>query len=212
MIRRRVVALGLGTILTAAAVLAVILWPSSEEPSGWETAARFPVRIVDGDRAVAVELTDYAAVLGRVAYEGPMLTEGEENWKPVEEFRGVDLAAVVDDAVGLDEVETVTAVALDGWHKTVPRAVLDGTTEAGTVILALSIDGEDLGEWDDAPMLVFLPDDKRFSNQDMFDALGAPYAHYFGDTPSGMGLRVKGVTFLVIDYDGGALPTLADLP
>ena len=156
MIRRRVVVLGLGAILTATALI-VILWPSSEESSGWKTEARFPVRIVDGERAVDVELTDYAAILGRVAYEGPMLNEGVENWKPVEEFRGVDLAVVVDEAVGLDEVETVTAVALDAWHKTVPRAVLDGTTEAGTVILALSIDGEDLGEWDDAPMLVFLP-------------------------------------------------------
>jgi len=183
-------------------------------PSGtdrWEEGLRFPVRVVDGDLTYDVEITDYPSVGGRVAYEGPARVEGEENWKPVHDYRGVDLLSIVEDTAGLENVETLTVVALDGWNKTLPGAVLCGGTACGRVILALSVDGEPPAEWADAPVLVFLPEDERFGNQDMLDALGPDLSHYFGAQPSSTGLMVKGVVFLVVNYDGGSLPSLADL-
>jgi hypothetical protein len=202
----------LGVVLTAAA-LAIVLPGCGEDEaaSGWDPELRISVRVIHADRAVDVELTEQPVVEGRVAYEGPEMTEGAENWKASHDYRGVELAGVVEWAVGLEGVETVTLVALDGWHKTLPGAVLDGTTPAGAAILALSVDEEPPTEWDDSPLLVFLPEDERFSNDDMLDALGPEYVHYFGNTPSTTGLMVKGVAFLVINYDGGPLPTLADL-
>ncbi len=202
-----------GAVLVVAVGLALEFRRSpTEKPSGaWDDGVRLAVWVIDEDRTYDAELTEYPVVSGRVAYEGPTLTEGEENWKAAHVYRGVDLRAVIDWAVGLDGIETLTLVALDGWHKTLPRGVLEGRTPAGTAILALSVDGESPDEWDDAPMLVFLPEDERFSNQDMLDALGPEGAHYFGERPSSAGLMVKGVVFLVVDYDGGRLPMLSDL-
>ncbi len=206
-----IVVLGLA-LAVAVVALVVLRRPGTEQAlNAWDGDLQVSVRMIHGDRTVDVELPDYPATRGRVAYEGPKLTESEENWKAPHDYRGVDLGEIIDRSVGLDGIETVTLVALDGWHKTLSGSVLGGTTSAGTVILALSVDGEPAEEWDDAPMLVFLPADERFSNQDMLDAFGPDDAHYFGDTPSTTGMMVKGVVFLVIDYDGGPLPTLADL-
>ncbi len=211
--RRRAWILGLAAALVAVVVLSIILLrPTSQEPpESWGADVRFSVRVLHRGRTVDVELTEQPIVSGRVAYEGPQIAEGEPNWKPGHTYRGADLGAVVDRAFGLGRVDTVTLVALDGWHKTVPRGVLDGATAAGPAVLALSVDDEPAVEWDDAPMLVFLPEDERFSNADMLDALGPEYAHSFGDAPSTTGLMVKGIVFLVINHDGGDLPSLSDL-
>jgi len=213
MSRRRCLVVVLGLVVVAIIVFLIVLprRGADETPGTWDPELRASVRVIHGDLSIDVELTEQPVVEGRVAYEGPALVEGEENWKPSHTYLGVGLADLLDEAIGLDAVETVTAVALDGWHKTLPRSVLEGTTSAGTVVLALSVDGEPPLEWDDAPMLVFLPEDERFSVRDMLDALGPEYAHYFGDEPSTTGLMVKGVTFLVVNYDGGPLPTLSDL-
>ena len=208
---------GLVLVVSFAVGAAVVLWivlprrSADEACDGWDPELRVSVRVIDGDRSVDAELTERPPVAGRVAYEGPALVGGEENWKEAHDYRGVELAGVLDEAIGLDGVETVTAVALDGWHKTLPRSVLDGATAAGTVILALAVDREPPADWDDAPMLVFLPGDERFGVLDMLDALGPEHAHSFGDVPSATGTMVKGVAFLVVNYEGGPLPTLADL-
>ena len=212
--RRRAVILTLfGAALVVAVALPIVLHEprTGQASDAWDTDVHFAVRVIDGERAYDVELTEYPAISGRVAYEGPALAGGEDNWKAAHDYRGVDLGAVVDRTIGLGAVETVTLVALDGWHKTLPGSTLEGGTPCGKLILALSVDGEPAGEWDDAPLLVFLPEDERLSNQDMLDALGPDDAHYFGDRPSSTGLMVKGVAFLIVNYDGGPLPTLADL-
>jgi len=213
MTARRGWILVLGLMLVVAAGVLVVVRRAGPEQAddAWDDDLRVRVRVIHGDWMGDVELTDYPVTRGRVSYEGPRFAENEENWKPSHAYRGVDLAHLLDEAIGLATIETVTLVALDGWHKTLPRSVLSETTVAGTAILALSIDDESSAEWDDAPMLVFLPTDERFSNQDMLDALGPEAAHYYGDLPSVTGLMVKGVTFLVINHDGGPLPTLADL-
>ena len=210
--RRGLIVVLLLGLIAAAVALILLRWPGAEEPpTAWDADLEVSVRVIHAERTVDVELTDLPATSGRVAYEGPRLGEGEGNWKAAYDYSGVHLREIIERSVGLDEVDTVTAVALDGWHKTLPGHVLGGMTPAGTAILALGRDGEPNEEWDDAPMLVFLPEDERLSNQDMLDALGPENAHYYGDVPSATGLMVKGVAFLVVNYDGGPLPTLADL-
>jgi len=201
-----------GAVLVAVAIAAVVvLRPRHGSLDAWAPGFGALVRIVDGNESYDVELTDFAVIEGRVAYQGPTISVDSENWKPSHIYRGVDLAAVLGNALGESEYGTVTAVALDGWNKTIPRDVVEETTACGRAVLALSIDDEPADDWEDGPLLLFLPEDERLSNQDMLDAFGPEYAHFFGKEPSSTGLLVKGVVFLVIDHDGGRLPTVLDL-
>lgn len=59
-------------------------------------------------------------------------------------------------------------------------------------------------------MLVFLAPDGKFSNDDMLATLGEKHSHYFGDKPSTTGLMVKNVAYVIVNYDGGALPDLSE--
>ena len=159
----------------------------------------------DGE-TVPVHLTDYAEVSGTVVYQGPALDDGGENWKDEHTYAGVPILSIVEGLGGLADGETLGVVAVDGWYKILPAAVAREETAAGTPILALRLDGERDETWGDAPMLVFLPEDERFSNDDMLGAFGPNLAHYFGDSPSTTGMMVKGVTYLVVNYDGEPLP------
>jgi len=178
-----------------------------ERADVWGESAAFAIRVVRGGRVRDVDLLSFRRVEGRVAYEGPQIGEGVENWKPSHVYSGVELRSIITETVGLQGAETVTVAALDGWRKTLPIGVLDGTGPCGTVALAVSIDGVTAGEWEDAPMLVFLPEDERFSNQDMVDVLGDDGAHRFGTELSTTGMMVKGALIVIIDHDGGRLPT-----
>ncbi len=161
------------------------------------------VYLVRGEVSVPLDLEDHPMVSGTVAYQGPEM-EGEENWKTAHRYTGVPLKALLEAQGGLAEGETLGVVAVDGWYKILPRPVVYGDTAAGTAILATAIDGEPWTE--DAPVLVFLPRDERFSNDDMLVSFGPERSHYFGDAPSTTGMRVKGVAYLVVDYDGQPLP------
>jgi len=165
----------------------------------------------DGD-TVEVPLDAFDTVSGTVAYQGPQLDEGSENWKDAHSYTGVSIAVLIDSMGGLDDGDTLSIVAGDGWYKTLPAAVVGGETGAGTAILALSRDGEETPDWDGAPMLVFLPDDELFSNDDMLSAFGEDLSHYYSGAPSTTGMMVKDVVFLVVNYGGEslALPPLED--
>jgi len=168
------------------------------------------VLVQDGDRVEVISLALYSyRDEGTVAYQGPVLKEGEENWKPVQTYGGVPLEAVLQAIGGLDDDETLGVIATDGWYKILPAAVVHETTPAGTPILALSRRGDAPGEWEDAPMLVFLPEDRRFSNDDMVTAFSPELSHYYAGHPSTTGFMVKNVGYLIVNYDGGALPKLA---
>jgi hypothetical protein len=160
---------------------------------------------------VQVALGDFPLIEGTVAYEGPAAADGQANWKSAYTYKGVSVAAILASVSGLASYETLGVVAVDGWYKMLPAAVIGGDTAAGTPILAIERDGQSGEDWEDAPVLIFLPEDEGFSNQDMLDALGAEFAHYFGDQPSTTGLMVKGVSYLVPNYDGGSLPLQPEL-
>jgi hypothetical protein len=192
-------------------VVLLVLLPGFKRPNilCWPGDVESSVRVVDGDSSIDVELRGLPIVSGEVAYEGPRMTVDAENWKPPHVYRGVSLRSVVDRAGLPADVDTLTLVAVDGWNKTIPREVLEGSTACGIPILALSIDDQLPSEWDDAPVLIFLPEDQRLSNEDMLEALGGSYAHFFGEELSSTGMMVKGVVFVVVNYDGGALPRVS---
>lgn len=172
--------------------------------------APWSVLVQDGDRVEVISLALYSyRDEGTVAYQGPVLKEGEENWKPAQTYGGVPLEAVLQEIGGLDDDETLGVIAADGWYKILPTAVVFGATPAGRPILALSHRGNALGQWEDAPMLVFLPEDGRFSNDDMLTAFSPELSHYYAGHPSTTGFMVKNVGYLIVNYDGGALPELA---
>ena len=155
---------------------------------------------------VEVALDDFPIIEGTVAYEGPVTDEGEANWKAAHTYRGVSILALMESVGGLAPSDTLSVVAVDGWYKTLQAAVLSGDTTVGVPILAIDRDGESGDAWEDAPSLIFLPEDEGFSNEDMINGLGPELSHYFGESPSTTGMMVKGVTYLVSNYDGESLP------
>lgn len=206
--KSRFLALVVGVVAALGAVVLLVLLPGFQRPNipCWPSDVELSVRVVDGDLSIDVELRGLPIVSGEVAYEGPRMTADAENWKSSHVYRGVSLRSVVDRACLFAGVDTLTLVAVDGWNKTIPREVLEGSAACGIPILALSIDDQSPSEWDDAPALIFLPEDQMLSNEDMLEALGGCYAHYFREEPSSTGMMVKGVVFVVVNYEGGALP------
>ena len=164
---------------------------------------RLTIYFVRDDATIPVHLDEYPDVSGAVAYQGPVM-DSNRNWKASHRYGGIPIRAIVESLGGLADGETLGVVAIDGWYKILPRAVVYEETLTGPAILATSIDGTT--EWDNAPTLVFLPEDERFSNEDMLGAFGSDLAHYFGDKPSTTGMMVKGVAYLVVDYGGEPLP------
>jgi len=172
----------------------------------WAAGALEPwtVTVQHGERIVSFTLThDDATVRGSVAYQGPVFDFSDPNWKPAVSYRGIPMRDLIEAVGGMVNGDTVAVVSADGYAKRVPYSVIHGKTLAGPAILAIDW-GEEGSE--DVPMLVFLPEDETFSNDDMLASLGEENAHYFGDRPSTTGLMVKGVSYLIVNYDGGALP------
>ena len=170
-------------------------------------AAELPVIFVQTEAGfVEVSLSDFPMIEGTVTYEGPASEDGVENWKSTSTYRGISVLSILESVGGILSSDTLGVVAIDGWYKMLPNSVLSGETVAGVPILALERDGLSGDDWEDGPMLIFLPEDETFGNQDMLDALGPEFSHYFGDKPSTTGMMVKGATYLVPNYDGATLP------
>lgn len=174
----------------------------------WTTMATETLSIFVKTEAgfVEVALNDFPMIEGTVAYEGPAMDGGEANWKVSHIYKGVSIVSVMESVGGLASSDMLGVVAVDGWYKVIPGAVIAGDTAAGVPILAIERDGESGDDWEDGPMLIFLPEDEGFSNEDMLSSLGPDLSHYFGDKPSTTGMMVKGVAYLVPDYDGEPLP------
>jgi hypothetical protein len=162
------------------------------------------VLIQKGAQVVEVDLTTAPAVNGTVAYQGPVFNAGNENWKGSHTYSGVLIRDLLSAVGGMEAGDLLAVVATDDYCKEIPYEVLYGSTTTGEAILALTKDGESTTEG--APTLVFLPEDERFSNDDMLIAFGEDLSHYYSGRPSTTGLMVKDVAYLVVNYDGGALP------
>jgi len=183
--------LALGLLATAMVGMGTQIYVGTAEEGAW----------------IVAEETEQIA--GLVAYQGPVFDDADPNWKGETTYRGVRIADLLASFAPFDPDDLVSVIALDGYAKTFPASVLDGTSPAGDPILALD-NGDP--KWNDAPMLVFVAPDGQFSNDDMLASLGAEHAHYFTDKPSTTGLMVKGVTFVIVNYDGSTRPSLDDVP
>ena len=179
----------------------------------WAATASEPLSVFVQTEAgfIEVSLDDFPLIEGTVAYEGPASDDGEANWKITHTYKGVSILSIMESVGGITASDTLGIVAVDGWYKMLPGAVLSGDTAAGVPILAIEMDGESGDNWDDGPLLIFLPEDEAFANEDMLGSLGPELSHYFGDAPSTTGMMVKGVAYLVPNYDGSTLPLQPDL-
>jgi hypothetical protein len=208
--RRLKIVLGLVCVLalvTLAVVLCFHFRPSETSPSGSsERGTGKSVVVKNGERLVNVPLDGLPSIRGTVAYQGPVLQENEENWKGAHAYAGVPLMALLNEVGGIVKGDRVAVIATDRWMKELPYEVVLGETTCGDVILALSRDGLDGDTWEDAPLLVFLPEDERFSNADMLTAFGDALVHEYMGHPSTTGFLVKNVAYLIVNYDDGPLP------
>ncbi|TFH06445.1 MAG: hypothetical protein E4H08_11005 [Candidatus Atribacteria bacterium] len=175
--------------------------------AAWAVGASDAPTIYVGTDAgyVEIKLSDFTLIEGIVAYEGPSTAAPDANWKDSHTYKGVALLDLLNAVGGVGDSDTLGVVAVDGWYKMLPGAVLAGDTAAGVPILALEQDGLSGDDWSSGPMLVFLADDELFSNDDMLSALGSDLSHYFGSEPSTTGMMVKGVLYLVPNYSGETL-------
>ena len=170
--------------------------------------ARASVLVQKGDVVIEAVLVTYPQTAGTVAYQGPVLQAGEDNWKPAYRYTGVRIRELLTALGGMGPADVLTVAAADGYQKAIPDDVLYGETPVGTAILAVTRDGSEPGAWQDAPELVFLPQDERFSNDDMLQAFGEARAHFYAPgQPSTTGFVMRNVACLVVNYAGGALPT-----
>jgi len=171
-------------------------------------AAGESVLIQKADVVVEAVLVSYPQSAGTVAYQGPAVQAGEDNWKPSHRYTGVEIRELLAAVGGMGPADVLTVVAADGYQKAIPYDVLYGETPVGRVSLAVTRDGSEPGAWQDAPELVFLPQDERFSNDDMLKAFGEARAHFYAPgQPSTTGFLMKNVACLIVNYAGGALPT-----
>jgi len=199
------VAVSLALVVLAGVILLILhLWPAERPPKQYEKVD-FPLLVVRGKQVVEVNLGSYSQQAGTVAYQGPVFNADNENWKEAHTYSGALIQDLLSAVGGMDKGDLLAVVATDDYCKEIPYEVLYGSTQMGEAILALAKDGEsDLKE---APMLVFLPEDERFSNADMLASFGEDLSHYYAGRPSTTGLLVKNVAYLIVNYDGGALPT-----
>ncbi len=166
------------------------------------------VLVQKGDVVIEAVLATYPQTAGTVAYQGPVVQAGEDNWKLAYTYTGVKIRELLTVVGGMGPTDVLTIAAADGYQKAIPFDVLYGETPVGTVILAVTRDGSGPGAWQDAPELVFLPQDERFSNDDMLQAFGEARAHFYAPgQPSTTGFLMRNVACLIVNYAGGALPT-----
>jgi hypothetical protein len=159
------------------------------------------VQVNEQSIALTPEMERWPTLSGTVRYQGPVFSPEEPNWKPAHSYTGIPLSALVDALGGMGEEDLLSVIAVDGYHKELPWAVVYGDSPLGSPILAFAQDGVLVPDWQEGPMLVFLTEDGEVSNEDQLSALGE-LAHYFQDKPSATGLMVKAVTWLVVNWDG----------
>jgi len=203
---RRLLLATVCAVVATGAVIGVLRLGSSEP-----RVPLLPVFVRHGETQIEVNLSALPRSTWRVAYQGPAMSPGDENWKESHAYSGVRLADVLESIGPLSEGDTISAVAGDGWSKALPASVLSGDTAVGEIMLAVSREEEGTDSWGDAPTLVFAPPDEMISNRDMLSAFGPDLAHYHGDKPSTTGFLVKNVMYLIVNFDGQfpGLPTSA---
>ncbi|NYT11209.1 MAG: hypothetical protein GKC03_01500 [Methanomassiliicoccales archaeon] len=92
------------------------------------------------------------------------------NWRGHGIYRGVNVSDLVDLIGGISEGDNVTVYATDGYNQTYCwRNVMNEWSDPsiqGNMVLAYEFNGTRIPEWEEGPMIIFMPDDGEYSNQD----------------------------------------------
>jgi 3',5'-cyclic AMP phosphodiesterase CpdA len=92
------------------------------------------------------------------------------NWRGHGIYRGVNVSDLVDLIGGIYEADNVTVHATDGYNQTYCwRNVLNQWSDPsiqGNMVLAYEFNGTMIPEWEEGPMIIFIPEDGEYSNQD----------------------------------------------
>jgi DMSO/TMAO reductase YedYZ molybdopterin-dependent catalytic subunit/predicted phosphodiesterase len=92
------------------------------------------------------------------------------NWRGHGTYRGVNVSDLVDLIGGISEEDNVTVHATDGYNQIYCwRNVLNQWSDPsiqGNMVLAYEFNGTRIPEWEEGPMLIFIPEDGEYSNQD----------------------------------------------
>lgn len=123
------------------------------------------------------------------------------NWRGQGIYKGVrvsDLLGLVD---GISQDDNVTIYSTDGYNQTYcynnVYNAWSNTSLQGEMILAYSYNGTMMLEWENGPMIVFLPPDGAYSNQDCLDtSCPEQGCHIY---PSAGSRWVKNVTKIVVN-------------
>jgi len=92
------------------------------------------------------------------------------NWRAEGTYEGVKVSDLLEMLGGMSEGQNITVSANDGYNQTYCwRNVYndwDDQTVQGDMVLAYGFNGTRVPEWEDGPMIVFIPDDGAYSNDD----------------------------------------------
>jgi len=134
------------------------------------------VRTLISDRGPFVDVVDVIGMTRSVSLRdmkaGNVLRRQGEyenqygNWRDAGTYAGVLLSDLLDDV----DYTAVEVVAEDGYRVTIERERIEDPDYP--VILAFSMDGVDVPQWEDGFRIAVLPEDERVSNEE-YDAVSA---------------------------------------
>jgi|GEM_PF-882298 len=123
------------------------------------------------DSAVGISLED---LLGMDALEGDSSYQNNfGNWRGHGHYKGVLIRDLVEMVYQMGPDDNITIYASDGYNQTYCHRNVyntwDDTSIQGDMILAYEFNGTRIPEWDEGPMVVFLPGDGTYSNDDLLN-------------------------------------------
>lgn len=95
------------------------------------------------------------------------------NWRGQGIYKGVRVSDLIELVDGISQDDNVTIYSTDGYNQTYCYNNIyntwSNTSIQGEMILVYSYNGTMMPEWENGPMIVFLPPDGAYSNQDCLD-------------------------------------------
>ncbi len=153
--RIKYVSLVLVTIL----LLSVVLTGCVEDEDDIDDA----LIVVQGEAYELEDLKDMDTVSGESSFQNIY-----DNWKEKALYDGVPLSTLVPE---MDENDLLEITATDGYSQRFSyRQIFPSETNReiqGDIIVAYSMDGTEVPDWESGPMIVVMPDDGEFSNADL---------------------------------------------
>lgn len=129
-----------------------------------------------------------------VSYESYLAEDGVV--PKTSSFKAIRISFLLAYLKGIDKDATVHIVASDGYSQIIPYELCITDSALGSPYLAYSKNGEK--EY----CFTFKPEDGLVTNAEMFSVLGEEYSKYRKGIPSASGMMVKGISHIIINWDG----------